>query len=366
MTKAAVLYSPNTPMPVVDLTQLPPRRGEVRVQIAAAGVCASDHHVMLGHTSFPLPMVLGHEGAGIVVEVGPDVTSVKVGDRCLLSFVSSCGFCKPCRTGLGQLCATHRETGPLQRDGTARLHDESGRDIYQFAKLGVFAQTIVAPMQVCHPIPDTLSFDVAALIGCSVTTGVGVVIASGFTVGSKTAVFGAGGIGLNTIQALRVAGATQIVAVDISDSKLTYATNFGATDTVNAKTTESVAENVKEITSGGVNYAFDTFGSPVTTRQMMDSLSPGGTGILVGLAPEGVSLDVNAVDLVRNQKTLRGSYYGSVSPFLTFNRVINMLEGGLLDIAGLIQRRYTLDQINEAYDDLADGKDGRGVIVFEN
>lgn len=364
MVKAAVLYEPNVRMPIVELDQGSPKAGEVRVRMRAAGVCASDHHVMLGQTKFPMPIVLGHEGAGVVEEVGDGVTSVKAGDRCILSFVPNCGHCRSCRIGSPQLCDTNRLTGTRQYDGTFRLKDGDGKDIHQFAKLGVFAESIVIPHQACFPITDEVPMDVASLIGCSVTTGVGGVInqpdiRSGMTV----AVFGAGGVGLNAIQGARLMNASRVIAVDIHDHKLEFTYKFGATDVINSRA-EDPAKKIQELTNGGVDFAFDTFGGAVTTEQMMDSLRKGGTGVLVGLAPDGTTAGINMIDLVRNQKTLTGSYYGSASPHETFGKLVDFYLKGRIDIDSLITRRYPLDQINEAYDALGRGEDGRGVIVF--
>jgi S-(hydroxymethyl)glutathione dehydrogenase/alcohol dehydrogenase len=174
--KAAVLFESNKPMPLTELDQSEPKTGEVRVKMLAAGVCASDHHVMTGDNPTPMPIVLGHEGAGIVDVVGPGVTMVKRGDRCVLSFVPSCGHCRSCRTGLSNICDANRETGTRQYDGTCRLYTSDGIEVHQFAKLGVFAESVVIPQQACYPMPDDVPMEVAALIGCSVTTGIGGVI----------------------------------------------------------------------------------------------------------------------------------------------------------------------------------------------
>ncbi len=365
MVKAAVLYEPKVPMPIVELEQGAPKAGEVRVRMAAAGVCASDHHVMLGQTTFPMPIVLGHEGAGIVEEVGEGVESVKPGDRCILSFVPNCGHCRSCRTGSPQLCDTNRLTGTRQYDGTFRLKDSEGKDVHQFAKLGVFAESIVIPHQACFPISDDVPMDVASLIGCSVTTGVGGVInQQNIRPGMTVAVFGAGGVGLNAIQGAKLLNASRVIAVDIHNHKLEFTYKFGATDVINSRS-EDPAKKIMELTGGGVDFAFDTFGGAVTTEQMMDSLRKGGTGVLVGLAPEGMTADINLIDLVRNQKTLIGSYYGSASPHETFGKLVDFYTRGRIDVDSLITRRYPLEEINEAYDALGRGEDGRGVIMFD-
>jgi len=363
LTKAAVLYEANTPLQVKELTQDAPKAGEVRVRMEAAGVCASDIHVMHGTAILPLPVVLGHEGAGIVEEVGPDVTRVKPGDRCIMSFVSNCGHCRSCRSGTPQLCDTNALTGALQYDGSARLHDE-GTDVYQMAKVGLFAETIVAPQQACQVMPDDVPMGVAALIGCSVTTGVGAVINSpAAKVGMTVAVFGSGGVGLYVIQGARMAGASRIIAVDIFDHKLEFSYKFGATDVVNSRETDPV-EAIREITGGGVDMAFDAFGAAETTANSINALRKSGTAVIVGLAPVGDTADLDMIDLVRNQKTVVGSYYGSASPHETFDVLVDAYLKGKIDVDSLITRRYQLDEINEGFDALHAGEDGRGIIDF--
>jgi S-(hydroxymethyl)glutathione dehydrogenase/alcohol dehydrogenase len=364
LTKAAVLYEANTPLQIKELTQDPPKAGEVRVRMEAAGVCASDIHVMHGTAILPLPVVLGHEGAGTVVEVGPGVTRVTPGDRCIMSFVSNCGHCRSCRSGNPQLCDTNAQTGALQYDGTARLHD-NGDDVYQMAKVGIFAETIVAPQQSCQVIPDSVPMEVAALIGCSVTTGVGAVINSpAAKVGMTVAVFGSGGVGLNVIQGARMAGASRIIAVDIFDHKLEFTYKFGATDVVNSRGTDPI-EAIRELTGGGVDMAFDAFGAAETTQGAVKALRKSGTAVIVGLAPVGETADLDLIDLVRNQKTVVGSYYGSASPHETFDVIVDAYLKGKINIDSLITRSYSLDQINEGFDALHAGEDGRGIIDFK-
>ncbi len=363
--KAAVLYKPNTPLEIQELEQDPPRAGEVLVRIGAAGVCASDHHIMTGNAAFPLPSVLGHEGAGTVEAVGEGVTSVKPGDRCILSFVSNCGHCGMCLSGHPQLCDTNQATGSRQFDGSARLRDSAGVEILQMAKLGVFAEKIVAPAQACFPMPDAVPMDVAALMGCSVATGLGgIVHQPGVEPGMTVAVFGCGGVGLNTIQGARLVNASRIIAVDIYDHKLEFTKSFGATDLVNARQVDPVAA-VRELTGGGVDFAFDTFGSGETSRQAIESLGKNGAAVIIGLAPMEDRAQIDLVDLVRKQKHLVGSYYGSGSPHQTFGRLVDLYLNGRIDVDGIIQRRYPLDQINEGFDALERGENGRGVIVFE-
>tara|TARA_B100000809_G_scaffold265368_1_gene324001 strand:+ start:2202 stop:3293 length:1092 start_codon:yes stop_codon:yes gene_type:complete len=362
--KAAVLFESNKPMPIVELDQSEPKSGEVRVRMSAAGVCASDYHVMTGHNLTPMPIVLGHEGAGVVEAVGPDVTSVKIGDRCVLSFVANCGHCRSCRTGLSNLCDTNRETGTRQYDGTFRLHTDDGTEVHQFAKLGVFAESIIVPHQACYPIPDDVPMEVAALIGCSVTTGIGGVINQpGMRAGMTVAVIGAGGVGLNALQGARLMNASKVIAVDIFDHKLEFAYKFGATDVINSKEQDPVAA-IQEMTDGGVDFAFDTFGHKITTEQAWGATRKGGTTVVVGLAPDGMTAEIPMIDLVRNQKTLVGSYYGSASPHETFGKLLDFYLQGRIEVDGMVTRRHKLEDINEAYELLAKGEDGRGVIIF--
>ncbi|MAE80933.1 MAG: alcohol dehydrogenase [Chloroflexi bacterium] len=363
--KAAVLFESNKPMPIVELDQSEPKTGEVRVKMSAAGVCASDHHVMTGDNPTPMPIVLGHEGAGVVDTVGPGVTMVKQGDRCVLSFVPSCGHCRSCRTGIPNICDTNRETGTRQYDGTCRLYTSDGTEVHQFAKLGVFAESVVIPQQACYPMPNDVPMEVAALIGCSVTTGVGGVINQpNMRAGMTVAVIGAGGVGLNAIQGAALMNASRVIAVDIHDHKLEFAYKFGATDVINANDQDAVAA-IQEMTGDGVDFAFDTFGHKLTTEQAYKATRKGGTTVIVGLAPDGMNAEIPLVELVRNQKTLVGSYYGSASPHETFRKLLSFYKQGRIDVGGMVTRRYKLDEINMAYEALERAEDGRGVIIFD-
>ncbi len=363
--KAAVMRSGEQALRVEELVQQHPHPGEVLVRTGAAGLCASDIHVIHGTAQLPLPCVLGHEGAGTVEAISPGVTSVKPGDRCVLAFVSNCGHCRQCRSGSPQLCEKNAETGVLQYDGTSRLTDADGAEVFQMSKLGVFSEYQVVPAQACYPMPDDVPMEVAALIGCSVTTGVGSVVnAPGVTPGMTVAVFGAGGVGLNAIQGAKLMNASRVIAVDIAEHKLQFSTRFGATDIVDS-TAQDPVEAIKELSDGGVDFAFDTFGGIETTQQAIGSLRRNGTAVVVGLAPLGDNAAVDLVDMVRFQKTVVGAYYGSASPHESFRTMIDLYRGGELKVDELIERRYSLDEINEGFAALERGEDGRGVIVFD-
>jgi S-(hydroxymethyl)glutathione dehydrogenase/alcohol dehydrogenase len=363
--KAAVMRAGETALLVEELTQDEPKAGEVLIRTGAAGICASDIHVIHGTAQIPLPCVLGHEGAGTVEAVGPGVTHLKPGDRCVLSFVSNCGHCRQCRSGSPQLCEANAATGVRQYDGTTRLRDSNGNEVFQMSKLGVFSEYQVAPAQACFPIPDDVPMEVAALIGCSVTTGVGSVVNSPRVhPGMTVAVFGAGGVGLNAVQGARLINASRIIAVDIAEHKLQFATRFGATDIIDSTVTDPI-EAIRDLTDGGVDLALDTFGGIDTTRQAVSSLRRNGVAVVVGLAPMGDESCIDLVDMVRMQKTLTGAYYGLASPHETFRTMIDLYRKGDLMIDELIQRRYSLDQINEGFAALERGEDGRGVILFD-
>ena len=302
--KAAVLTEIDRPLEIMDLRQDPPKAQEVRVKTEVAGLCASDYHVMKGTAIQQVPIVLGHEGSGIVTEVGEGVTRVKPGDRCVLSFVSNCGHCRQCRTGNPQLCDTNLETASRQYDGTVRLHDGE-TEIGQMSKLGVFGESLVAPQQAAHPIPDGVPMHVAALIGCCVTTGVGSVInMPAAKVGMTVAVFGCGGVGLSVIQGARLFNASRIIAVDVHDHKLEFSYKFGATDVVNSREQDPV-EAIREITGGGVDMAFDSFGSAQTTNNAVLALRKAGTAVMIGLGHVGETAPIDMVEFLREPEVPR-------------------------------------------------------------
>ena len=239
---AAVLYAVNKPYSVETVDLDAPRRGEVLIKVGAAGVCRSDLHFQKGEATIALPAVMGHEGAGTVQSVGEGVTMVKPGDRVILSFVPNCGHCHSCESGHPHLCDEHARTTGKLYDGTSRLHAQSGQDLTHMGKVACFAEYAVVPEAGCIPAPAGLDFPQMALIGCSVTTGVGAAVFNArVQPGQSVAVIGCGGVGLNAIQGARICGATTIVAVDVKDSALAFARKFGATHTVNARTENALA-----------------------------------------------------------------------------------------------------------------------------
>ncbi len=362
--KAAVLYDYDTPLVVEEVELDGPKAGEVLVKTAAAGICRSDYHFMKGEARTTLPTVLGHEGSGVVEQVGEGVTAVKPGDHVILSFVPNCGRCHFCNIGRPNLCSLHGATAGYMFDGTTRLH-KGDQPITHFGKVACFAQLAVVPESGCIPIPATFPMDVAALIGCCVTTGVGAVILNaGVEPGSTVAVVGCGGVGLNVIQGARLVNASKIIAVDVREGQLEFAMKFGATHTVNASHQDAVAI-VKEITGGlGADYSFEVYGSAETVETTYAMARKGGTVVVVGIAPSGETAGIDAVSLVREEKVLKGSYYGSARCHVDMPKMVDFYLSGQLNLDEMITRRYTLNEVNEAYDDLIQGGLGRGVIAF--
>jgi NDMA-dependent alcohol dehydrogenase len=360
--KAAVLYQANTPLVIEDIVLDPPKAGEVRVKVGAAGVCRSDLHYMKGEANHFMPVVLGHEGAGTVMETGAGVSRVKAGDRVIMSFVSSCGVCPYCMTGRSNLCDRHFATPGTLFDRTMRMH-KGDQDIHHFLKVSCFAEETVVPETSCVPIGDDLPMAEAALFGCSITTGVGAAIFSAKVApGSSVAVVGCGGVGLNVIQGARLMSAGKIIAVDINDDKLEFARRFGATDAVNSAKTDPVAA-IRELTDGlGADYTFEAFGAVETVSVAFNAARKGGMIVIAGLAPVGDRVPIDPVALVRMEKTLKGSFYGSARPALDMPMLIHLYQAGKLDV-GFATRTYKLDEVNDAYQDLDSGAVGRGVIT---
>ncbi|HXJ79040.1 MAG TPA: Zn-dependent alcohol dehydrogenase [Candidatus Methylomirabilis sp.] len=361
---AAVLHQANTPYSIETVELDAPKRGEVLVKIRAAGVCRSDLHFQKGEASIAMPVVMGHEGSGVVQAIGEGVTLVKPGDRVILSFVPNCGHCYSCETGRPHLCDEHARTSGKLFDNTSRLRTSSGRDLAHMGKVACFAEFAVVPEAGCVPAPARLDFPQMALIGCSVTTGVGAALFNGEVApGDSVAVIGCGGVGLNVIQGAKLAGATTIVAVDVKQPALDFARKFGATHAVNVRDGAAVKQ-VQDITGGGAHVAFEAFGGGETTRMAVDMLRKRGTAVIVGIAPLGDTAAIEPVAVTRMEKTIRGCYYGSCRPRQDMPRIADWYARGLLDIDGLITRQYSLAEINRAYEDLDTEAIGRGVIVF--
>ena len=350
---------------VQEVTLDAPKAGEVKVKMAAAGVCHSDLSIVNGTIPATLPMVIGHEGAGVIEAVGEGVTNVAPGDHVILSFVPNCRECFFCLRGEAHICALSRKTGlGMQLDGTSRVH-RNGTDLTAMSALGCMAPEIIAPSISVVPISKDIPLTVGALVGCGVTTGVGAVLNTAkVSAGSSVAVFGCGGVGLSAIQGARVAGATPIIAVDLDDRKLEMAKSFGATHTLNAS--EDVTKPIRKLTNGvGADYTFEAIGIPSVVEQAYAATRNGGTTVVVGIGKYTENVSFNALTLPLFSKTICGCMYGSATPSVDFPRMLSLYQAGKLDLEGMITKTYSIDEAQQAFDDLKSGVNARGVIVFD-
>lgn len=363
-TRAAVLHNYDSPLTVEAITLDDPEPGEVIVRLAACGVCHSDLHMISPVFKNPLPVVLGHEGAGIVERVGPQVTSVAPGDHVVLTWIPSCGRCRYCASGRPALC--NNRQGVERRDGATqlRLHDAHGDGLHQLLDAGAFAEHALVREEGVIPINADIPLEVASLVGCGVLTGVGAVVRTArVEPGSVVAVFGAGGVGLNVIQGAVLAGAARIIAVDLRPAALAIARQFGATDTVDASdpANSNPAKAVRQMT-GGVDYSFEVVGRPETIAQAWESLAPGGKAVVVGLTPQSSKVELRADFL--SEKALLGCIFGSSIPRVDVPRALSLYRSGRLKLDELVAQRYPLDGVNDALDALRAGTTGRGVLVY--
>lgn len=358
--QAAVLNAAQTPLSLEPVSIDDPQAGEVLVRVVAAGVCHSDLHFIEGTYPGRFPLILGHEVAGVVEATGPGVSNVRPGDRVIMGFVQPCGHCRYCDSGRPSLCVTPSVTRPADRPARTRNGDEP---VNAMTNIGGFAEYAITPANGLIKVPAGVSLEIAALVGCSVTTGYGAVVNTAkVEPGSSVAVIGAGGVGLNSIQSARLVGAERIVAVDMVDHKLETARRFGATDVVNAGAGDPV-EAVRGLVAGGVDYAFEAIGLRATAEQAYRMLGRGGTAVVVGMVPPREEISVSA-RIWMEEKTLTGSFYGSARFHTDMPRILNLYLQGRLDLDSLVSRRYPLAQINEAFVALKAGEVARSVLTI--
>lgn len=352
-------------MVVEEITVDSPGRGEVMVKIGACGVCHSDLSATNGTITMPPPLVLGHEAAGEVVEVGEGVTSLAAGDHVVSSFIYMCGKCRFCSAGRPVLCLDQGKAITTLPDGTLRTRDAKGNPVSIFSGCGVMAQYATVHVDNLVKIDPKIPFDRAALVGCAVTTGVGAVFNTArVSPGSSVVVFGCGGVGLNVIQGARIAGASRIIAIDSNEAKLEMAKKFGATDVLAAKPGEDASKFIKKQTGGGADYAFECVGSGELAATAYRAIRRGGLAVVVGVAKPGDTTSVRTMTLPFEEKTLTGSYFGSCVPRTDFPRMLDLYLGGKLMLDELITRRYQVEEAPQAFADLESGRNARGVIML--
>lgn len=359
--KAAVLHEQKKPMTIEDVDISKPGPREVLVRPIAIGVCHSDLHFMDGSYPYMLPTILGHESAGIVEDVGRDVTYVKKGDHVITCLSAFCGHCDKCLTGHMSLCSS-QEVSRKPTD-EPRL-SQGGKPVHQFLNLSSFAELMLIHEHALVKIREDMPMDRAALIGCSTTTGVGAVFhTAGVEPGSSVAVIGCGGVGLAAINGAAIAGAGQIIAVDMVDSKLELAKVMGATHTVNASSGDPVGE-VMELTQGGCDYTFEAIGLKATAEQSFRMLGRGGTATIIGMIPVGTMVELHGVDFLAEKK-IQGSNMGSNRFRVDMPRFIDFYLAGKLHLDQMISKHIKLSEVNDALEALKTGQDARHVIMMD-
>lgn len=373
-TQAAVLYEMGAPRPYAQSRPLhiqevelsPPHAGEVLVEVASAGLCHSDLSVVNGTRPRAVPLVLGHEAAGIVREVGAGVTAVGPGDHVVFSYVPSCGRCAFCAAGRPALCergSQANHAGSLL-DGTTHFTDREGRRLHHHMGVSAFSHFTVAAEESLVPIHPEVPLEIAALFGCAVLTGVGAVLTTArVDPASSVAVFGLGGVGLSCVMGARVVGAVPLIAVDVVPAKLEIARRLGATHTVDGRS-EDPASAIRDLTGGGVAYTFESVGHPDILAQAYEATRRGGTTVSIGLPPPDRRVAVLGVGLVADERTLRGSYMGSAVPRRDIPRLVALYRSGLLPVEALVSRMITLADLNGALDALDRSEVVRQVVRF--
>ena len=359
--KAAVFREVNKPMEIEEISVSKPGPREVLVRTVAAGVCHSDMHFFNGTYPGQLPMVLGHESAGVVEAVGADVHYVKPGDHVITCLSVFCGHCEYCLTGHLTLCQEPElRRGP---DEEPRVSDTAG-PVNQFANLGSFAEYMLVHEHAVAKIREDMPLDRAALIGCGVTTGVGAVIHTAkVEPGATVAVIGCGGVGLSCVNGAALAGASRVIAVDMVASKLDLARKFGATDVVDGSDGDPV-EQVKELTGGGVHYSFEAIGLKATAEQSFQMLMNGGTATIIGMIPPGAMVSLHGPDFLFEKK-IQGSFMGSNRFRVDMPRFVELYLQGKLHLDDMVSGRIKLADVNDALAALETGEIARNVILFD-
>ena len=361
--RAAVVRDFDGTFAIEEIEVSAPHRAEVLIEVRAAGLCHSDLHLASTDMGIPAPAVLGHEIAGVVREIGDRVSGIAVGDHVVATLIQYCGRCADCLSGAGHRCPNRAHT--LRQPAEAPRLEQDGSPVTQVFGLGGFAELALVHENQVVPIPESIPFAQAAVMACSTLTGAGAVFnCAKLEPGQSVVVIGAGGVGLNAINAARIAGAGRIIAVDLAADKLELARSFGATDVVDASAGDPVAA-VRELTGGGVDHSFEMIGLPATSLQALRMTRTGGDAYLIGLHRPGSTLQIDAMaDIIAPQRSLHGLYMGSSAPRRDVPRYVAQYLAGQLDLDALVAREFSLDEINEGFDLLRTGGGvARGVIT---
>jgi S-(hydroxymethyl)glutathione dehydrogenase/alcohol dehydrogenase len=367
-TRAAILYEPHTDWKIETIELDPPKAGEVLVKLAATGLCHSDEHAVTGDMPTTLPLIGGHEGAGRIEAVGPGVTELAVGDHVVFSFLPSCGRCPSCAAGQQNLCDLGAYLGGYQiSDGTAR-HHANGQDLHTMCLLGTFAEHTVVNVASAVKIDPDISLERACLLGCGVTTGWGSAVYAGRVgPGDAVAVVGVGGLGSSAVQGARLAGAEKIFAIDPVAFKRDSAKAFGATHT--AASVADAVELIREATLGRMcNAVISTMGvgRGAEVAGLLSLAAKRGKVVITNIHPwNEMEISANFLELTLWEKQLIGSIFGSANPRYDIPQLARLYRGGQLDLDGMVTRTYSLDELNQGYQDMRDGKNIRGVVVFD-
>lgn len=363
-TKAAVLHEVHGKLVIEELDLDEPRAGEVLVKVMACSICHTDVHAIRGDIPVALPIVLGHEGAGVVEKVGPGVSSLGPGDKVILSSIAACGQCRYCLSGQPYICdkLTERIFGGILHDGTKRLR-RNGNEVSHYFCQSSFSEYAVVPLSVATKVRADAPLAEVCGFGCGVSTGFGAAVKKAkIGPGNSVAIYGCGGVGLSALIGAKLCGATRLIAVDLKDEKLALARELGATHLVNASRDDPV-ERIREITGGGSDYGFECIGAANTCFQVLESVRPGGTAVVVGSPPFGSKVSIDPLTLLLD-RTLTGCVEGSVIPSVDLPVWVDMYMEGLLPLNKLLSRTYPLEAINQAIEDLLNGVVVKPVVAF--
>ncbi|MFE6663646.1 alcohol dehydrogenase catalytic domain-containing protein [Streptomyces sp. NPDC057697] len=347
----AIAFDPVAGLHTREISHRPAGPGEVEIEVRAAGVCHSDLHILTGDWPSDRPLVLGHEAAGVVAAVGQGVTDLKAGDHVVLSWFAPCRRCRKCLAGTAWLCTGTRAVANTLPDGTTPFTDAGGEEIWPYLGLGAFTERLVVPESAAVKVPDELPFGIGALLGCSISTGIGAVMnTAGVRPGESAVVIGTGGVGLSVVMGLRLVGADPVVAVDLSPERLAAARRFGATHTLDGATTDVAAWCQEEL--GGADYAFEAIGSPKVIETLPAMLTSGGAAVLVGMAAAGATGAFDLFDLADQGKRILGCNYGSSVGALDIPKLARLYLAGRLPLDELIGTVRPLREAAAAFEDL--------------